>query len=280
VSSSDHAHEVSRQVIVNADDFGLHPAVNEAVSLAHRDGILTSASLMVSAPAAQDAVSVARQLPTLGVGLHIVLVDGRARLPAGRIPDLVDRDGRFRGAMAIEGARFFLLPRVRRQLAAEIEAQFQAFADTGLTLDHVNAHKHFHLHPTLFRMIVDTGQRFGLKAMRLPRDPLMSLGLKPWMALMRRRMDLAGIVHNDAMLGLAESGRFDEAAVLDALKHLPAGVTELYFHPATLSGSAIAPSMPSYRHSAELAALLSPRVRQALDAMHVQRTTFGALAAA
>jgi hypothetical protein len=97
---------------------------------------------------------------------------------------------------------------------------------------------------------------------------------------MRRRMDLAGIVHNDAMLGLAESGRFDEAAVLDALKHLPAGVTELYFHPATLSGSAIAPSMPSYRHSAELAALLSPRVRQALDAMHVQRTTFGALAAA
>ena len=280
MTGSDHDKDVGRQVIINADDFGLHPAVNEAVGIAHRDGILTSASLMVSAPAAQDAVSVARQMPTLAVGLHIVLVDGRATLAADKIPDLVDRDGRFRGAMAIEGARFFLLPRVRRQLAAEIEAQFQAFAETGLALDHVNAHKHFHLHPTLFRMILDSGKRFGLKAMRLPRDPLMSLGLKPWMALMRTRMDRAGIFHNDAMLGLAESGRFDETAVLDALRHLPTGVTELYFHPATLSGSAIAPSMPTYRHSAELAALLSPRVREALDAMHAMRTTFGALAAA
>jgi len=277
VKSSEPSAYSSRRVIINADDFGLHPAVNEAVGLAYRDGILTSASLMVAAPAAADAVDVARQHPGLGVGLHIVLVDGRSALPPEQIPDLVDRNSRFRGAMAIEGARFFLLPRVRRQLAAEIEAQFQAFAATGLPLDHVNAHKHFHLHPTLFRMIVDIGRRYGLRAMRLPRDPLMSLGLKPWMALMRRRMDHAGIVHNDSMLGLAESGRFDEPAVLDALAGLPEGVTEIYFHPATLSGSAIAASMPDYRHSAELAALLSPRVRQALDAMKAIRTTFGAL---
>ncbi len=280
MNTGDPSGANARSVIVNADDFGLHPAVNEAVGMAYRDGILTSASLMVAAPAAADAVEVARQNPGLGVGLHIVLVDGRSALPAEQIPDLVDRNNRFKGAMAIEGARFFLLPRVRRQLAAEIEAQYQAFAATGLRLDHVNAHKHFHLHPTLFRMILDIGKRYGLKAMRLPRDPLMSLGLKPWMALMRRRMDKAGIVHNDSMLGLAESGRFDEPAVLDALADLPEGVTEIYFHPATLSGSAIAPSMPDYRHSAELAALLSPHVRQALDAMKAVRTTYGALAAA
>jgi hopanoid biosynthesis associated protein HpnK len=276
---ADHAKGI-RQVIVNADDFGLHPAVNQAVEMAHRDGILTSASLMVAAPAAADAVALAKRLPSLAVGLHIVLVDGKAMLPAEKIPALVDRSGRFTGAMAVEGVRFFLLPRVRRQLIAEIEAQFEAFAATGLPLDHVNAHKHFHLHPTLFSMILDTGKRFGLKSMRLPRDPVMGLGLKPWMALMRKRMDRAGVFHNDAMLGLSQSGHFDEPAVLDAIASMPEGVTEMYFHPATLSGSAIAPSMPDYRHSAELQALLSPRVRQALEQKHAVRTTFGALAAA
>ena len=159
-------------LIVTADDFGAAEEVNDAVEQGHRDGILTAASLMVSAPAAADAVARARILPRLRVGLHIVLVDGKPTLPASAIPDLVDDTGMFRSDMTAGRAqRCSCLPRVRRQLEAEIEAQFDAFRATGLTLDHVNTHKHFHLHPTIASAILRVGKRYGLRAIRVPLEP-------------------------------------------------------------------------------------------------------------
>jgi hopanoid biosynthesis associated protein HpnK len=267
------------QVIVNADDFGLHPAVNQAVEKAFSEGVLTSTSLMVSAPAATDAIAIAHRLPELAVGLHLVLVDGSSILPKQRISALVDDEGHFGNQMVKDGVRFFLLPHVRKQLKAEIDAQFEAFRASGLKLDHVNTHKHFHLHPTLFGLILDAGKRHGMKAMRLPRTRPTPIGLKPWASLMARRLERAGIAHNDNMVGLAESGSFDESAVLKAIAGLSPGVTEMYFHPATLSGSAIAASMPNYRHSAELAALLSERVRDALEQAGARRITYASLTA-
>jgi hopanoid biosynthesis associated protein HpnK len=130
-------------LVVTADDFGLAPEVNEAVEVAHRDGILTSASLMVSAPACADAVTRARRLPGLKVGLHVVLVDGHPTLPATAIPDLVNAAGGFRTDLVAFGVDICLHGRVRQQLAAEITAQFARYSATGLALDHVDAHKHF-----------------------------------------------------------------------------------------------------------------------------------------
>lgn len=267
-------------LIVTADDFGLHPAVNDAVELAARQGVLTATSLMVGAPAAADAVRRARGLPGLAVGLHLVLADGRSVLPPSRIPALVDAQGRFGNNMVRDGVRFFALPAVRRQLEAEIRAQFQAFADTGLPLDHVNAHKHFHLHPTLLEMLLRIGGEFGISAVRLPREPAWAARraggalagstvaglLSPWLAIMRRRLRAARIAHNDQVFGMADSGAMDEARLLEILGRLPEGVTEIYLHPAVESGAAIAASMSGYRHAQELAALLSPRVRAAVGA--------------
>src|SRR3984885_1244675 len=105
-----------RSLIITADDFGAAREVNDAVEQAHRHGALTAASLMVSAPAASDAVARAQQMPSLRVGLHLVLVDGRPALPAAQIPDLVDSDGFFRADMARTGAAIFFLARARRQL--------------------------------------------------------------------------------------------------------------------------------------------------------------------
>jgi hopanoid biosynthesis associated protein HpnK len=258
-----------RGLIVTADDFGLHPAVNEAVETGHRDGVLNAASLMVGAPAAADAVARARRLPKLRVGLHLVLADGAAVLPRVKIPALVNADGRFGDRMARDGARFFFLPQVRRQLEAEIRAQFEAYAATGLALDHVNAHKHFHLHPTVLSLILRIGAGYGLRAVRLPAEAAAPVLLRPWLRLLARRLDRAGIAHNDTVVGIAHSGGMDEQAMLQALQSLPAGVTEIYLHPATASGSVIAPSMPAYRHADELAALLSPRVRAAIDKLGV-----------
>src|ERR1700727_551611 len=163
---------MQRYLIVTADDFGLHEAVNEAVEQANRAGVLTAASLMVAAPGAADAIRRARGLPHLRVGLHLVLADGCAMLAPELIPDLTDPAGRMNSRMFLNGVRFFALPRVRRQLEAEIRAQFSAFARTGLTLDHVNVHKHFHLHPTLLEMLLRIGGEFGVAAVRLPVEPL------------------------------------------------------------------------------------------------------------
>jgi hopanoid biosynthesis associated protein HpnK len=280
-------------LIVTADDFGLHAAVNSAVAQAAREGVLTAASLMVGAPAAADAVRIARGLPDLSVGLHLVLADGWSVLPQRSIPALVDSQGRFGNNMVRDGVRFFALPAVRRQLEAEIRAQFQAFADTGLPLDHVNAHKHFHLHPTLLEMLLRIGGEFGVPAVRLPREPawiarraggaiagpVFAGLLSPWLAIMRRRLRAARMAHNDYVFGLSASGAMNEARLLEILGKLPDGVTEIYLHPAVESGAAIAASMSGYRHAEELAALLSPRVRAALAASGAQTGGFRGLAA-
>jgi chitin disaccharide deacetylase len=275
---------MKRFLIVTADDFGLHEAINEAVETASATGVLTAASLMVGAPATEDAVRRARKLPRLRVGLHLVLADGWAVLPRGQIPGLVDEEGRFGNRMFVDAVRYFTLPGVRRQLEAEIRAQFAAFARTGLPLDHVNAHKHFHLHPTLLDMIVRIGREFAMHAVRVPHEPLWFSArgagiagaasaalLTPWLAMMKRRLRAAGIAYNDRVFGIACSGSLDEGTLLEILARLPPGVTEIYLHPATRSQTAITPSMANYRHADELDALLSARVLDAVAATDAVR---------
>ncbi|ASV99231.1 hopanoid biosynthesis-associated protein HpnK [Paraburkholderia aromaticivorans] len=264
-----------RGLIVTADDFGLHTRVNEAVERAHRDGVLRAASLMIGAPAAGDAVARARALPQLRVGLHLVLADGDAIAPRERIAALVDEHGRFGSNMVRDGARFFFLPHVRRQLAREIRAQFEAFAKTGLSLDHVNTHKHFHLHPTVLGLILEIGREYGMKAMRLPFEANAPRWLRPWIARVEARLDRAGIAHNDYVVGIAQSGRMDEAAWLAALADLPHGVGEIYCHPAVAGERALSDGMRDYRHEAELQALLSAKVATAIRRAGVRLGGFG-----
>jgi hopanoid biosynthesis associated protein HpnK len=253
-----------RGLIVTADDFGLHSRVNLAVEQAHRHGVLTAASLMIGAPAAGDAVARARALPQLRIGLHLVLADGDAVTPRAGISALLDEHGRFGDNMVRDGVRFFFLPHVRKQLAREIRAQFEAFARTGLTLDHVNTHKHFHLHPTVLGLILEIGREYGMRAMRLPFEASAPLWLRPWISRVRARLDRAGIVHNDYVVGIANSGRMDEAAWLAALADLPTGVGEIYCHPAFAGDRVLSQGMREYRHADELEALLSPRVADAI----------------
>ena len=240
---------------------------------------------MVSGEAADDAVARAKRLPGLGVGLHLVLVDGRPILPPDKVPDLVDEDGRFRANMALAGVRFFFSPCVRKQLAAEIEAQFAAFARTGLPLDHVNAHKHFHLHPTIAGLILATGARYGLTAARAPVEPAAVIdaiepiqrGLAdrvaaPWAQATKARLVRAGLTVPDQVFGLAWSGAMTTPRLRALIASLPAGLSEIYFHPATadqFSGHAA-----GYRYRDELAALTDSGVRDEVMAQGVQLGRF------
>jgi len=257
-----------RRIVFSADDFGLTPAVNEAVERAHRDGILHQASLMVAGQAAEDAVRRARALPSLRVGLHLVVIEGPAILPPREIPDLVDLSGQFPADQLRLGLRYFFRPSVRRQLAQEIRAQFAAFTATGLTLDHANAHKHMHLHPVVGRLLIEIGREFGLHSVRIPAEPpatLARLGTRPgfgdralyaWTRLLRHQAEAAGMITNDHCFGLAWSGHMTHDRVCRLLAQLPDGVSEIYFHPATQRDSKLTQLMPQYEHEAEFATLL------------------------
>ncbi|MBV8978908.1 MAG: hopanoid biosynthesis-associated protein HpnK [Alphaproteobacteria bacterium] len=235
-----------KSLVITADDFGAAKEVNDAVETAHRHGVLTAASLMVTGAAAADAVARAKAMPSLRVGLHLVLVDGTAALPVSQVASLV-RGGRFDSNMARAGAAMFFRPKARRELAREIEAQFQAFAATGLALDHVNTHKHFHLHPTIAALTIAIGRRYGMKALRVPFET------DHWPArLLRRRYRAQGLLVPDRVYGLRRSGAMTEERLAAILRTLPDGLSEIYLHPAT---GAYPGSAPGYRYAEELQAL-------------------------
>lgn len=259
-----------KRLIVTADDFGAAREVNDAVEAAHLGGILSAASLMVGAPAAADAIARARRMPSLRVGLHLVLVEGRPLLPASAVTHLVDDAGLFRSDLAAFGALIALSRTVRRELAAEITAQFAAFRDSGLTLDHCNAHKHFHLHPLVGQLITAIGPRFGLRAMRVPREPTCVLReverqtrwtavqlTMPFALALRRRVSAAGLLAPDYLFGLKWSGHMTRERLLGLIRNLPQGLSEIYLHPATgpFPGAAA-----GYRYREELEALVAAEV--------------------
>jgi chitin disaccharide deacetylase len=270
-------------LIVTADDFGLDPAINEAVERGYNEGILTAASLMVGQPAAQDAIQRARRLPGLRVGLHVTLTCARPVLPPLSIPDLVDASGRLPSRLAALGLRLAISPAVRRQAEQEIRAQFQAFADTGLTLDHANAHQHYHMHPFVLDSILRIGRDFGLRAVRVPFEPLWlarevpasarsagrlaALGWALGTRRMRRRLRRAGVACNDYLFGLRCTGRLNEQTLCTALDKLRPGVAELYLHPATRSGPLEQLAGVGAHATEEFEALIAASARSRLQAL-------------
>ena len=269
-----------KRLIVTADDFGAAREVNDAVEAAHRGGILTAASLMVAAPAAHDAIARARRLPSLRVGLHLVLLEGRPVLPPSALPHLTNDDGVFPTSPAALGTVIACSRAARRELAAEITAQFAAFRDSGLPLDHCNAHKHFHLHPLVGELIVAIGARFGLHAVRLPLEPAAILRkvarggynaaaaiTVPFAMALRRRLAAAGLATADRVFGLRWSGQMTRERLAPLIRHLPEGVSEIYLHPATgpYPGSA-----RGYRYREEFEALVAPEVIAACRDSRVQ----------
>jgi hopanoid biosynthesis associated protein HpnK len=282
-----------KRVIVTGDDFGLALPVNEAIIEAHRRGILTTASLMVGAKSAADAIEQARRNPALKVGLHLTLVEGHPVLQPELIPDLVDRKGDFSDHPARSGFKFALWPGIRRQLEAEIRAQFEAFMKTGLALDHANTHNHLHLNPRILDLMLQVGKEFGLRAIRVPHEPPVPSWrasgsglagrfaawafLAPLIFRMRRQLRSAGMRSNDFIFGMNDTGAMTAERVHRFLQHLPGGVTEIYFHPATRRCPEIDRTMPRYLHQEEFNALTSSRLIEAFKGAGIGRIAFSEL---
>ncbi|MEI6207716.1 MAG: hopanoid biosynthesis-associated protein HpnK [Desulfuromonadales bacterium] len=277
-----------KQLIITSDDFGLSSGVNQAVETAWRDGILTCASIMAGAAAFDEAVMIARRNNGLQIGLHLVLVQGRSVLPPEEIPGLVDEAGNFSDNPVAAGMRYYFRRELRDQLAREIEAQIVRVRDAGIQLSHIDGHLNIHLHPTVFSILDDLMQRYGIKSFRLSRERLIHnlrfdrervfgkviehviFGALADHA--RPQLDRLGIRYAGEVKGVLNSGRMTEQYILNIIEGLKDGLTEIYFHPGMLPDAEISRRMPDYRHHDELLAITGSPVRQKLKQcnIHVQ----------
>jgi hopanoid biosynthesis associated protein HpnK len=276
-----------RQLIVTADDFGMSLEVNEAVEAAHRNGVLTCASLVVAGPAAADAVRRARRLPALGVGLHLALLDAPCASDPRATRLLCDGDTLGRRPV-VTGARIALSREARAQARRELTAQLDGFARTRLRLDHVNGHWHFHEHPSVIRMLTELAPAYGIRAIRAPREPAWAgwraagrrglasrlgarLGHAAIWSLSRPARRRSGLRSNRWFFGLANAGALDAGWLLAVLTRLPAGLSEIGLHPATAHpGGPFAPP-DNWRPEVELAALMHPDVVRAARSLRLGR---------
>jgi hopanoid biosynthesis associated protein HpnK len=260
----------SRFVVINGDDFGFSSGVNQAIIQAHTQGILTSTSLMVSGDAAEEAILLAKNHPDLAVGLHLVLVCGRAVLPPDEIPHLVDSAGNFSDSPFQAGLRYQFNSVARGELKREIRAQLQKFRDSGLNMSHVDGHLHLHSHPVILGILVDLAAEFDIRVIRLPSEELgINLQIDKrnllnklvwWVVFgqLRRYGESLLKLHNikfaERVYGLLQTGDVNEEYLLSLIPQIQADFVEIYSHPAVMNAGG----------EVELAALLSGRVRDIL----------------
>ncbi len=276
-------------LIINGDDFGYSKAVNRAIIHAHREGVLTSASLMVNECAADDAVKLAKANPNLAVGLHLVLVLGRAALPHAKIPHITDAKGRFTDSSFQAGIKYYFSPVARRELRAEMRAQFERFVATGLNFSHVDGHTHLHQHPVIFDELIRLCEEFGVRRVRVVKGE-MRLSLKldrkhlpiklVWGTVFNllggwceKRLAGRNFIQPQKVYGLLQSGDMNESYLLGLLKQMETATSEIYAHPLALDADETA-RQENPGGIRELQALTSERVRLAIETAGFRLATY------
>lgn len=282
----------ARAVIVTADDFGYSREVNAGIIRAHREGILTATSLIVSAAARDEAAVLSRENPNLDVGLHLVVCRGRSALPPAQLAGLVDASGNFLESPVGAGMRYFFNRGIRTRLRDEIRAQIELHLKLIGRLDHIDGHLNFHVHPIIADLLLDLCAEYRVPCIRLPREAvfttlaiardnaarkIVEAGIFRALSRRARRLaDARGIRSTDWLFGLHQSGHLTDDYVLGVITRLRPGLTELYFHPAADLGG----DPPVLEAQREVAILTSPRIRAALEEQGVRLTNFAEIARA
>ena len=277
-----------RRLIVNADDFGLHAAVNRGILAAHTEGIVSSTSLMAGGAALDDAVRIAKQCPQLGVGVHLTLVGASPLLPVAEVSSLLDEAGDFYGSYPLFIKRFLRgkirLAEVERELAAQIDRVRMA----GIQPSHLDSHQHLHVLPGIGGLVLDLARRFSIRAIRIPAEPVAFIGATPATVgrlagrggltmlanLFRQHAAAAGIRTSDHFFGMLAGGQLTEPALLAILRRLPPGDSELMTHPGFADESLADAFRWDYQWDAERQALTAPAVRALLAERQIRLISF------
>ena len=277
---------VLRYIIINADDFGRHAEINRAVEEGLVHGCLRSATVMPGGAAFAGAIDIARRHEELGLGVHFTLVDGHPILPPEEIPSLVGSEGDFLPDHTALLKRYLKggvnLEEVRRELAA----QLQKIEATGIPISHVDSHQHMHTLPGIIDIVLDLAARAGIRAVRTPRTPLFAgafgglgqlvgrLGLSTLARLAACKAHRRGLLTPDNFAGIVAGEAVSEGELLHLIAHLPQGTTEVMMHPGMKNDVLQEDSGWQHDFEAELAAILSPRVGEALRKAEVEPVNF------
>ena len=254
------------QLIINADDFGFTRDVNAGIVHAHREGVLTSTTLMANGQAFDDAVRLAYETPSLDVGCHLVLIQGHALTTGQAFPE-TPKDvvkSLFRGGFDVY---------------AEFRAQIEKLIAAGVRPTHLDSHKHTHIMPSVFRTVVRLAHEFQVPYVRLPFDrtaPYLGMLCSRLDPIYRRVATRRAVRMTDHFLGYRLTGTLNEDTFKTALSSLKEGTTEFMCHPGFLE-SELQASATRLKESRvrELEALVSPRIRRFIDEAGVRLATFG-----
>lgn len=277
------------KLIINGDDFGYSESVNKAIIQSYKEGVLTSASLMVNEGAADHAVGLAKANPELAVGLHLVLVLGRSALAHAEAPHITNPGGRFSDSPFRAGLNYFFNSAAQEEMRREMRAQFERFISTRLPFSHVDGHAHLHMHPTVFDELVELCEEFGVKRLRVVKGEMrLSLRLDRknlpiklvWGTVFNllgrrceRRLSGRGFIKPQKVYGLLQTGDLNEDYLLKLLRNLKCPSNEIYAHPLSNDADEVArrenPGGPG-----ELQALTSARVRRAVEAAGFQLASY------
>ena len=281
-----------KKLIVNADDFGLHADVNQAIIQGHKLGCITSTSLMPTGTAAEAAAALAKETPTLGVGVHLTLVAERPVLPPEKVPSLVDADGRFFPDHMVFIKKYLMGKIAMAELRAECAAQIERIEDWGLKPTHLDSHQHLHVLPGLFDICLELAEKHRIKKMRLPAEAytfsggypadkgrmIAKCGLTFLAQLARCKAKKKGMVMPDHFFGMVAGGHMEEKYFQAVLEALPEGSSEIMIHPGLHSDILGQSYAWQYHWTDEYKAVTAARVLQYIKENQINLISFKELA--
>jgi chitin disaccharide deacetylase len=282
---------MDRRIIINADDFGLCSGVNRAVAKAHTDGVLTSTTIMANMPAAEAAAKLAKQMPSLGVGVHLNLFEGKPLSKDGSVNCLLNTDGDF--ALTPAKLSFLSIARrkIRNAIRTELAAQIQWVIDNGIKPTHLDSHKHIHGFPAIYPIVCGMAKRFEISAIRFIFEPK-QLSAMPWplpseggrkraktVRIMARinRMQNSDFLKTDCLLGVAHTGKIDVTFFKAVAIYNSAATAEIMTHPGFEEGIDPAKTRLLHQRKGEFEALCSEKTKQYLRNAGIKLVHYGQL---
>lgn len=281
-----------KQLIVNADDFGLHPLINAGIIKGHQEGFITSTSLMPSAPCWQEAVRLAKENPRLGIGVHLTLVGGvPSVLPKEQVSSLLDDDGLFLPDYVAFAKRYYSGAVKRSELEAELRAQLERALSCGVNITHIDSHQHTHVLPGINSLVLKLSNEYNIIRVRIPKEGYLFTGgfqtgvgrligrsgLSFCADMAALRADSLGLRHPQHFYGMLAGGHLNAQLIANILRQLPEGVSEIMTHPG-LDSAALGKAFSwQYHWREELDAYLDAGNKALLKELGIEPVSFAAL---
>lgn len=281
-----------KQLIVNADDFGLHPLINAGIIKGHQEGFITSTSLMPSAPCWQEAVRLAKDNPRLGIGVHLTLVGGvPSVLPKEKVSSLLDDDGLFLPDYVAFAKRYYSGAVKRSELEAELRAQLERALSCGVNITHIDSHQHTHVLPGINSLVLKLSNEYNIIRVRIPKEGYFFTGgfqtgvgrligrsgLSFCADMAALRADSLGLRHPQHFYGMLAGGHLNAQLIANILRQLPEGVSEIMTHPG-LDSAALGKAFSwQYHWREELDAYLDAGNKALLKELGIEPVSFAAL---